>query len=255
MNVSHLNVTLANRLILADFSAQFPAGQVSCLVGPNGCGKTTLLRTLAGLIPARSGQAELNGQDLLTADRRQRALRLAYLPQSRPVPQIRAGLLIEHGRFPHEGFSKRLDSRGRQAMEEAMALTNTTHLANRFLPELSGGERQRIYLAAALAQETEVLLLDEPTTFLDLRYQLELLELCRTLAQQGKTVVLVLHDLLQAFTCADTVCVMDKGQCAACAPAKELLGHPLLGEIFGYDLLPGDFGIYTCRLARRKDSL
>jgi len=254
MNVSHLHVTLSGHAVLEDFSAQFPAGQVSCVVGPNGCGKTTLLRTLAGLIPARQGQAELNGQDLLTMDRRQRALHLAYLPQSRPVPRMQAGLLIEHGRFPHEGFSKRLDPRGQQAMEEAMALTDTGPLINRFLPELSGGERQRIYLAAALAQETEVLLLDEPTTYLDLRYQLELLELCRTLARQGKTVVLVLHDLLQAFTYADTVCVMDKGRCAACAPAGDLLGDARLGEIFGYDILPGDTGLYTCRLARRKDT-
>ena len=131
-----------------------------------------------------------------------------------------------------------------------MKLTNTAHLAHRYLPELSGGERQRVYLAAALAQETDVLLLDEPTTFLDLQHQLELLELCRTLAQQGKTVILVLHDLLQAFTFADTVCVLANGCAAVCAPARELLGSPLLREIFGYDLLPDEGGLYTCRLSR-----
>lgn len=250
IELSHLHVSLGGQPVLQDFSARFPAGEISCLVGPNGCGKTTLLRTLSGLTPADSGQALLKGADLLTMPRRQRALSLAYLPQSRPVPQIRAGLLAEHGRFPHEGFSKRLDAHGQEAIARAMELTNTAHLAHRYLPELSGGERQRVYLAAALAQETDVLLLDEPTTFLDLQHQLELLELCRTLARQGKTVVVVLHDLLQAFTYADTVCVMEHGRCAACAPAKELLGTPLLRDIFGCRILPAEDGIYTCRLSR-----
>jgi len=250
MEIAHLTVSLNAREILSDFSARFPAGQVNCLVGPNGCGKTTLLRALAGLIPADAGEALLDGENLLTMPRRQRALHLAYLPQSRPVPQLRAGLLIEHGRFPHEGFSKRLDENGRKAIEIAMEQTNTGHLAYRYLPELSGGERQRIYLAAALAQETEILLLDEPTTFLDLRHQLELLSLCRQLARQGKTVILVLHDLQQAFTFADTVCVMDKGRAALCAPARELLGDPRLEEIFGCKILPAEDGIYSCCYSR-----
>lgn len=249
-DISHLTVSLSGAPVLRDFSARFPAGEVSCIIGPNGCGKTTLLRTLAGLIPAEAGLARFRDRELLTMDRKQRARVLAYLPQSRPVPQIRAGLLVEHGRFPHEGFSKRLDPRGREAIEQAMALTGCGELAHRFLPELSGGERQRVYLAAALAQETPVLLLDEPTAFLDLRHQLELLSLCRDLAAQGKTVVLVLHDLLQAFTYADTVCIMDGGRCAACAPAAELLGRPLLREIFGCDVLPAAEGIYSAVLSR-----
>ena len=250
MDISHLSVSLSGQEVLRDLSARFPAGQISCIIGPNGCGKTTLLRTLTGLIPAREGQIRLRGEDLLAMPRRQRALNVAYLPQNRPVPQLRASLLIEHGRFPHEGFSKKLDARGQEAIERAMAETNTADLAGRYLPELSGGERQRIYLAAALAQDTPVLLLDEPTTFLDLRHQLELLSLCRTLADQGKTLILVLHDLLQAFTFADTVCVLDKGRCAACAPAGELLGSPLLEDIFGCRILPAEDGIYTCKLAR-----
>lgn len=251
IQVKELTVALGGAPVLEGLNAVFPAGRVTCVVGPNGCGKTTLLRTMAGLLPVRSGQVLLNGADLLAMPRRDRARRVACLPQTRPVPQIRAGLLVEHGRFPHEGFSKRLDPRGRKAIEKAMADTGTDALADKLLPELSGGERQRVYVAAALAQETDVLLLDEPTTFLDLRCQLELLELCRTLARSGKTVVMVLHDLQQAFTFGDTVCLLDRGKALACSPVAELLGSPLLRQVFGCDVTADPGGsVYTCRLSR-----
>ena len=200
------------RAVLHEVSFTAPDGQVTALVGPNGSGKTTLLRAIAGQLPLTGGSISVNGHTA-AENRRAFARVAAYLPQTRSVPAITVETLVGHGRFPYLGLSRRMRPEDRQAVARAMALTGVDRWAGRDLRTLSGGERQRVYIAMALAQDTPVILLDEPTTYLDLGRQFELLELVRGLT--GKTVLLVLHDLTLALRYCDRLAVLEQGRLAA----------------------------------------
>lgn len=196
--------------VLRDISLHLPRGSFTALVGKNGCGKSTLLRVMAGLIPA-SGSLTLDGCPLTSLPRQERARRIALLPQSRDIPPINARTLVEHGRYPHLGFGKRLRETDRMAVETAARDAGIVHLLDRPLSDLSGGERQRVYLAMLLAQDADLLLLDEPTTYLDITGQQEVMSTVAAMHRAGKTVVAALHDLPQAFSCADRVCILREG--------------------------------------------
>ena len=189
------------REILHRISLTFVPGQVYGIIGPNGCGKSTLLRSITGLHPLSSGTVLLDGADLCSLTPIQTAQRVAYLPQSRNVPAISAGRLALHGRFAHLSYPRR-----------ALEWTGAADFASRNMQELSGGQRQRVYLAMALAQDTRTILMDEPTTYLDIGSRFEVMNLARGLAGMGKAVVLVLHDLELVLRYADRVVVMDGGR-------------------------------------------
>lgn len=215
-------------------------GEVTALVGPNGSGKSTLLRTLARLQTARSGRLELDpggpeAADGLALSAREFARRVALLTQGRPTPSgLRVRDLVEFGRYPHRGRWGRPDPRGRTAVDRALALTGVTELAEREADHLSGGQLQRVWLASCLAQETGVLLLDEPTTYLDLRYQIELLDLVRDLADEhGIAVGVVLHDLDQAASVADRIALLRAGRIVADGTPEEVLTGDRLTEMYG----------------------
>lgn len=216
-----------------DVCLTVPRGSITTLIGPNGSGKTTLLRAGARLLPLLQGEIRLDGRPLSAYSRRELAQKAAFLPQSRPVPEMRVRTLIEQGRFPHLGLSRQLRAADQEAVVQAMALTQTTAWANRELRSLSGGERQRVYIAMVLAQGAEVILLDEPTTYLDLRCQFELLDLIRLLNAQGKTFVLVLHDLAHALLCSDQVALLDRGRLVACAAPGELIQSGHIDAVMG----------------------
>lgn len=236
IELEHVSFSFAGKPAISEVSAVFPRGSFTCLIGANGCGKTTLLKLIAHLLKPESGKVRFDGRALDDWPRLALARRLAYLPQTRPLPALPAYMLVEHGRFPYLGFAKRLTAADHAAVARAIGATQSEALAEAELPVLSGGERQRVFLAAAVAQETDCLLLDEPTTYLDTHYQIEIMELVRQLHQSGKTVLMVAHDLPQAFTYADTVCIMQEGRLIAAAAPQALCGSELLREVFGYTL-------------------
>ncbi|OUE30994.1 putative siderophore transport system ATP-binding protein YusV [Clavibacter michiganensis] len=216
-------------------------GCVTVLVGPNGSGKSTLLRTMARLQAARSGSLALVEEgtdaetDALDLSLRRFARRVALLTQGRPTP---GGLsvrdVVEFGRYPHRGRFGGADPEGRAAVDRALDLTGLVALADRGVDQLSGGQLQRVWLASCLAQETGVLLLDEPTTYLDLRYQVELLDLVRDLADDARIAVgVVLHDLDQAAALADTVALLSDGRIVTTGTPSEVLTPDLLTEVYG----------------------
>ncbi|MDD2956006.1 MAG: ABC transporter ATP-binding protein [Oscillospiraceae bacterium] len=213
--------------------ALFPPGEVTVLIGPNGSGKTTLLRAAAGLIPPMSGAVLLDGRSLGEYSSRQAAQRIAFLPQSRTPPQLSAERLVLHGRFPYLTYPRRYRKEDREIAGEALRQAGAGELAQKPVCSLSGGERQKVYLAMAIAQDTETVLLDEPTTYLDIRCQLEVMELARELSRRGKAVVMVLHDLNLALRCASRLLLLENGSLQAAGPAEELVRSKSLSRVFG----------------------
>lgn len=233
IDIQSLHVRYGAVQALTDFSLSIPRASVSTIIGPNGCGKTTLLRACARLIPCAQGEIHLDGQPISEYGRTEFARKVAFLPQSRPVPAMRVRELVEYGRFPHLSFSRQLRAQDHAAVAQALELTRTTAWADRDVRTLSGGERQRVYLAMALAQGADVILLDEPGTYLDLRCQFEVLSLIRTLHAQGKTFVLVLHDLAHALLYSDYVVLMERGRLVCAAPPQALLQSGQLDRVMG----------------------
>jgi len=210
-------------------------GQVTALVGPNGSGKSTLLRALARLHKPDAGDVLLSAESALALSPRDFARRVTLLAQSRPVPAgVSVRDIVGYGRHPYRGRWRADDPDGPRAIAWALDVTGVAGMADRAVDELSGGERQRVWLATCLAQDTGVLLLDEPTTFLDLRYQVEILDLTRDLADEhGVAVGVVLHDLDQAAAVADEVVLLDGGRVRAAGAPRDVLTEPALTQTYG----------------------
>jgi iron complex transport system ATP-binding protein len=224
-----------DRVVVDGVDVAIPAGLVTVVVGANACGKSTLLRGLARLLQPRGGTVLLDGRDLHATPTREVARRLGLLPQSPLAPEgVTVGDLVARGRSPHQRWWQQWSAEDERAVTEAMAATDTTELADRSVDELSGGQRQRVWLAMALAQDTEVLLLDEPTTYLDLAHQVEVLELVAELnATRGRTVVMVLHDLNHAARYAQHVIAMKDGRVVAEGRPDDVVTESLVREVFG----------------------
>ncbi|WP_217132465.1 ABC transporter ATP-binding protein [Leucobacter chinensis] len=220
-------------LISENLSVSIPDNSFTVIVGPNGCGKSTLLRALARLMKPSRGEVLLDDKPLRQYAPKEAAKKLGLLPQSQVTPDgIRVADLVSRGRFAHQGLVRQWSRDDEGAVREAMRLTGVTELSDRFVAELSGGQRQRVSIAMALAQQTDILLLDEPTTFLDLTHQLEVLELCTDLHEQGHTLVAVLHDLNQAARYATHLIVMNEGCIVAEGPPTEILTVDLVERVF-----------------------
>ena len=199
--------------------------------GTDGSGKSTLLKALAGILPA-TGSARLEGLELLGLPCRELAKKVAFLPQNRAVPEITVKNLVLHGRFPYLSYPRRYRPEDHKAAEAAMTKMGISDLADRSLATLSGGQRQKVYIAMALAQDTPVVLLDEPNTFLDISHQLQMMDQAKALAADGKTVVLVLHDLAMALECGDSLVVLSRGQCLFQGSAEETFRSGCLDRAF-----------------------
>lgn len=230
-------VTLAydDRAVVRDLDLVVPHGQVTAVVGANGCGKSTLLRALARLLKPRGGSVLLDGHSIARLSTKQVAKRLGILPQSPLAPDgLAVEDLVARGRYPHQTLFRHWSEADEAAVERALEATRMTELRTRPLDELSGGQRQRAWIAMTLAQETEILLLDEPTTFLDLAHQVEVLDLLYDLvADNGRTVVMVLHDINQACRYADHVVAMRDGRVHAAGPPGEIVDAAFVQEVFG----------------------
>lgn len=229
------NVTLRyeTRMISRDLSLEVPDRSFTVIVGPNACGKSTLLRALSRLLTPESGRVVLDGKAIHTLPSRDVARRLGLLPQSPVAPEgISVADLVARGRFPHQSFLRQWSPQDAAAVEAALRDTGTTDLADRPLAELSGGQRQRVWIAMALAQETPILLLDEPTTFLDIVHQVDLLEMLARLNRAGRTVVAVLHELNLAFRYATHLIAMREGQIIATGAPEAIVTEELIRQVF-----------------------
>ena len=221
--------------VIDGLDLQIPREQITAVVGANGCGKSTLLRALARLIRPRAGTVLLDGRSIHDRPSKEVARRLGMLPQSPTAPD---GLTVEdivaRGRFPHQGLFRQWSPGDEAAVEEALAATDMRELRDRLLDELSGGQRQRAWIAMTLAQQTELLLLDEPTTFLDLAHQIDVLDLLdRLVAERGRTVVMVLHDINQACRYADQLVAVRDGRVHAAGPPAEIVDDAFIHDVFG----------------------
>lgn len=245
--LQHVAVGYDAQPVLQDVSFTAQDGQITALVGTNGCGKTTLLKAIARQLPLQQGQILLQGRSIQSYERKEFARAAAFMPQVRNIPEITVRGLVSHGRFPYLGLSRQMTTKDRAAVEKAMQVTGVARWADRDLRELSGGERQRVYLAMALAQGGDTILLDEPTTYLDVAAQFELLELLQGLAGQGKAVLLVLHDLAQALQYSDRVAVLAQGKLAAFDTPAKLFSSRILDGIFGVTLCRAPEGTYYLR--------
>lgn len=219
--------------VLRDVCLSLPDGKVTSIIGPNGCGKTTLLKTACGLLPLKSGDICFSGKSIRQFGRKEFARTAAVLPQTRDIPAIQAGRFVAHGRYPHLAFGRSLTHKDQELIELAMEETGVLPLRDKELSQLSGGERQRVYLAMTLAQDAEILFLDEPTTYLDIAQKYEMLAMVRRINAQGKTVVMVLHDLPLAFSYSDYVAVLEQGGVSAFGPAEEIFLSGAPGKAFG----------------------
>ncbi|MGW4895763.1 ABC transporter ATP-binding protein [Kitasatospora sp. NPDC004240] len=229
-----LNLRYGNRVIVDGLDLEIPGGAVTAIVGPNACGKSTLLRGLVRLLSPASGSVTLDGSDIHRMPARALAKRMGLLPQQPVTPEaITVESLVRLGRFPHQRMLSPWSKADQEAVEEALRRTGTDVLRDQQVDRLSGGQRQRAWIALALAQDTPLLLLDEPTTFLDLRHQLDVLDLVADLHEEaGRTVVMVLHDLGQAARYADHLVVLKDGRLAASGAPAEVLTAELVESVF-----------------------
>ena len=235
LEIQQLTLGYGERTVVHAMDLLIAPGEVTAIVGPNACGKSTLLRSMTRLLPPRSGQVLLDGKAVHTTPAKQLARRLGLLPQSPIAPEgITVGDLVGRGRHPHQRAFARWSAADDRAVAAALEATGTLDLAERCVDELSGGQRQRVWIAMALAQESEVLLLDEPTTFLDVSHQVEVLDLLTDLNRaKGTTIVMVLHDLNLAARYADHLIALRDGRLYAAGRPEDVLEPALVEDVFG----------------------
>jgi len=218
--------------IIKNINLEISPNQITTIIGPNGCGKSTLLKTLANSLTPYEGEITLHEKPLHSYSITEFAQHVAILPQVRNIPNTTVEALISHGRFPYLGFLRRLKPGDQEIIEQAMSLTGIIEKRYQSLYHLSGGERQRVYIAMTLAQDTEVILLDEPTTYLDMNHQYEILELVKKLHQQEKTIVMVLHDLAHALAYSDQIIVMNDGEIVKVGNPSLIIKEQVIEKVF-----------------------
>lgn len=234
LSSKELQVAYDDHIVVKGIDLDIPEGELTALVGPNGCGKSTFLRALARLLAPLKGSVVLDGKDVRQLSTKLVAKKIGLLPQTYTIPNgITVHDLVERGRFPHHSFLSRWSEEDDRAVKEALVITNMEKLKNRCVEELSGGQRQRAWLATVLAQKTPLLLLDEPTTYLDLSHQLDILDVLADLPSRGRTVLAVLHDVNLAARYATYMIAMRDGKIVAQGRPKDILTVQLVDSVFG----------------------
>ena len=238
IDVKQLSVTLGDSQILHDINVSVPVGKITTLIGPNGCGKSTLLRSMIGYIHSPRECVTILGKPLQSYSQSELARQMAFLPQ---VPNMPKDMTVEElvycGRYPYQTWWKNTAKEDREIVDYALGITKTDHLRYQLIPSLSGGERQRVWIAMALAQEPKLLVLDEPTTYLDINHQLEIMELLKRLnEEQGLTVLMVLHELTQAVQYSHYMAVINNGHLVTSGETKSIISDHLFQQVFSVDV-------------------
>lgn len=236
-----LNIGYGDRLIVKDLNISIPDQKITTIIGANGCGKSTLLKAITRIISPQSGTIILDGKHISKEHTKELAKKVAILPQTpESASGLTAGELVSYGRFPYQKGFGRLTKTDYEVIDWALEVTGTKEFKYRPVDALSGGQRQRVWIAMALAQETDMIFLDEPTTYLDLAHQLEVLELLQRLnVEQGRTVVMVLHDLNQAARFADYIIALKNGEIVKAGNCEEVMQPDVLKKVFDIDAVIG----------------
>lgn len=237
LEAKNIQVGYNEKIVLENLSVMLPDGKISVIIGANACGKSTLLKTFARLLHPKRGEILLDGKNIHKENTKALAKVVGLLPQSPIAPEgIRVSDLVARGRFPHQGFMSSLSETDYKAIQDALEMMNIVDLADRSIEELSGGQRQRVWIAMALAQQTDILFLDEPTTFLDITYQVEILDLLKELNEiHGTTIVMVLHDINLSARYADHIIALRKGSLVAEGKPNDIINERLIKKVFDLD--------------------
>lgn len=247
LELKNISAGYGNHTVLEGVTADFAKGALTSVVGVNGCGKSTLLKSALGILPLSGGEIVIDGENIQSLGRTGIARRVAYLSQGKNTPDMTVSQLVLHGRFPHLSYPRRYGSADRKIASEAMESLGIAHLAHKTLSSLSGGMRQTAYIAMAICQDTDYILLDEPVTYLDIAHQLELMKLLRRLADAGKGIVTVMHDLTLAFNFSDEIAVIDGGRITAKATPTEISELSVIEDIFGVRMEKAEDGRFCYR--------
>lgn len=237
LSADSVRLGYGDRVIIDDLSVEIPTGVITTVIGPNGCGKSTLLRALGRLLKPQGGQVLLDGKEIGSMRSKDVARTLGMLPQAPTAPEgLTVADLVSRGRHPHQSWLRQWSADDEGEVARALALTGVSDLADRPVDQLSGGQRQRAWISMALAQGTDILLLDEPTTYLDLAHSVEVLDLVDRLHQEmGRTIVMVLHDLNLAIRYSDQLIVMNRGAVVAAGAPADIISTELLLDVFGLE--------------------
>lgn len=236
IEIRGLSAGYPDHCVLRELSFSIPAGRVLVLAGPNGCGKSTLLRTICGLHPAKSGEILIDRVPIGQLSPQMLAQKVSYLAQSRHIPNITARRMVLFGRYPYLSYPRRYRKEDLEAAQKALQWADAADLADRLMPQLSGGQQQKVFLAMALAQDADTILLDEPTAWMDVRHQLDVMQAAHRLAAEGKAVVMVLHDLCLSLKYADLIAVLSDGQLMQLGAPDEIYTSGILERVFSVAL-------------------
>ena len=233
LELKNITVGYGEKCVLNNLSVSFEKGTLTSIIGANGCGKSTLLKAAIGILPLSFGEVGIDGASLLSMKRNEVAKSVAYLAQGKSTPDMTVEQMVLHGRFPYLSYPRRYKAADREIARCAMETVGISDLAKKPICELSGGMRQTAYIAMALAQDTDYILLDEPTTYLDIAHQLELMHLLRKLADGGKGIITVMHDLPLAFDFSDEIAVIHGGDVVLKASPAEICASDVINDVFG----------------------
>lgn len=233
LEIKNVTAGYGKQPVLNGVNATFEKGKLTSIIGVNGCGKSTLLKVILGILPMTDGIVEIDGKELSSLKRNEIAQRIAYLSQGKNTPDMTVMQMVLHGRFPYLSYPRRYTSRDREIAFSAMEKVGIADLAEKPLYSLSGGMRQNAYIAMALAQDTDYILLDEPTTYLDIAHQLDLMRILRELADGGKGVITVMHDLPMAFSFSDKIILMNEGEILSGAAPEQIYQQNTIPQVFG----------------------
>ena len=236
IEIKDLSFGYGKNHILKNFSACFEKGKLTSVIGTNGSGKSTLLKTIIGILAPDSGDIFVDGTSLSSLKCQDIAKRISYLAQGKNTPDMTAFQMVLHGRFPHLNYPRRYSQKDRNIAYDAINRMGITDYADKSMASLSGGMRQNVYIAMALAQDTDYILLDEPTTYLDISHQLHLMKTLKSLAADGKGIITVMHDLPMAFNFSDRIAVVSCGKAAVCDFPENVCQKGIIKDIFGIDL-------------------